>query len=86
MTVVLDAAQLAGLEVPPGAAPQRFCVTVGNRRLTGQFNAKSLRKAVATIAEHGPENVAVILQGKLEAGDVLAEAGIMAQVKQPRPA
>ena len=33
------------------------------------------------IAEHGAERVAVILQGRLEAGDKLAEAGILAQLK-----
>jgi hypothetical protein len=41
---------------------------------------------VATIAEHGPDMVAVILQGALMLDNTLAEAGLIAQVKQPKPA
>jgi hypothetical protein len=37
-----------------------------------------------TIAEAGVQGVAVILQDKLEAGDVRAEAGLSAQVKGAR--
>jgi len=40
-----------------------------------------LRKVAATIAEHGVDGVAVIMQGKLGAGDVIIEAGLSAQVK-----
>jgi hypothetical protein len=53
--------------------------------LAAVLNPKSLRKAVSTIREHGIENVAVVLQCKLEAGDVLAEAGLAAQIKTPKP-
>jgi hypothetical protein len=44
-----------------------------------------LRKTVATIREHGPDQVAVVLQGKLAAGDVIEEGAITAQVKTPKP-
>ena len=50
------------------------------------MNPKTLRRVLKTISEHGPEKVAVILQGKLEAGDVVAEAGITAQPKPPKDA
>jgi hypothetical protein len=40
--------------------------------------------SVATIAEHGAEAVAVVLQGKLGDGDVVEEAGITVQVKGPK--
>ena len=46
---------------------------------------KSIMKAAATIAEHGPHMVAVILQGSLATDNTLAEAGLVAQVKQPKP-
>ena len=82
VTVVLTPAQLAGLDVPSGPH-LRFAITVDGRRVTGQFNAKTLRRAVATIAEHGPENVAVIVQGTL-VGDRIEAAGISAQIKGPR--
>jgi hypothetical protein len=85
VTLVLDAAQLAEVTLPDGAGPQKFRITVGERRVTGRLNAKGLRKATALIAEHGVEKVAVIVQGKLEAGDEITEAGLMATVKGPRP-
>ncbi len=38
------------------------------------------------IRQAGPDQVAVILQGKLDAGDAIAEAGLAAQPRQPKPA
>ena len=35
----------------------------------------------ALIAEQGPEKVAVVLQGKLDADDVVVKPGIIVQVK-----
>lgn len=69
VTVVLDAAAVARITVPNGASHMPFAVSAAGRRLTGQFNAKTLRKAVTMVAEHGAENVAVIVQDKLAAGD-----------------
>jgi hypothetical protein len=83
VTVVLPPAQLAGLDVPPGPH-LHFAIMIDGRRVTGQFNAKTLRRTVATIAEHRPENVAVIVQGTL-ASDRIEAAGISAQMKGPRP-
>ena len=51
------------------------------RSRRGSLTPKSLRKVAATIAEHGAESVAVVMQGKLGTGDVVLEAGITAQVK-----
>ena len=50
------------------------------RSRRGSLTPKSLRKVAATIAEHGVDGVAVIMQGKLGAGDVIIEAGLSAQV------
>jgi hypothetical protein len=85
VTVTLDATQLTEVTVPNGAGPQKFRITVGERRVTGQINAKGLRKATALIAEHGIERVAVALQGRLEEGDVITECGLVAQVRGPKP-
>jgi hypothetical protein len=65
-----------------GAPP--FVIDVGDRKVSAQISAKSLKKALALIAEHGADKLAVILQGKLEEGDVIAEAGLVAQVKGPK--
>jgi len=50
-----------------------------------QISAKSLRKAVAMIAEHGAEKVVLLLQGKLVEDDVISECGLVAQLRAPRP-
>ena len=39
-------------------------IRLPDRRVSADLNAKSVRKAVATISEHGPDGVAVIIQGK----------------------
>ena len=83
VTLVIDAAQLAGAELANGAAPQPFVVAVADRKLVGQLNPKTLRKVLAMVREHGPEAVAVILQGQL-AGDTITEAGITAQLRTPK--
>jgi hypothetical protein len=84
VTLMLDPMQIAEVTLPPAAGPQKFRIAVGERRVTGQVNAKGLRKALALIAEHGAEKVAVIIQGKLEDGDEITEAGLVAQVRLPK--
>jgi hypothetical protein len=82
-TVVLDPAALVGVEVPNGQPKFAVSVTVAGRTLTAELNSKSMRRCIATIADAGPDSVAVILQGKLQ-GDEIAEAGIAAQLKAPK--
>jgi hypothetical protein len=84
VTLVLDAAMVAMIELKNGAPAPPFVIDVGDRKERAQVSAKELRKVLATIAEQGADQVAVILQGKLVAGDVLAEAGLVAQVKTPK--
>lgn len=83
LTIVLDAVAVAAIVVPDGGRP-RIVVSAGGRRLTAELNPKTLRKTIATIREHGPDQVAVMLQGKLAAGDVIEEGAITAQVKTPK--
>jgi hypothetical protein len=84
-SVVLDPAALAGVEVPNGLSKVTLRVAVPGKTIVAEVNAKSLRRTVAAIAAAGPNGVAVVLQGKLEPGDVLTEAGIAAQPKTPKP-
>jgi hypothetical protein len=92
VTLVLDAAQVAAIDLADGQPAPPFSVgiasangAVDGRKVTAQVNAKSLRKVIAAIGQHGPDHVAVILQGKLIEGDILAEAGLVAQVKAVPP-
>ena len=84
VTLVLDATELAALPDPTAARIVLQISVAGGRTVSADIAGKSLRKAKATIAEHGPDNVAVVLQGKLMDGNVVAEAGLVAQSKQPK--
>jgi hypothetical protein len=85
-TLVLDPAELALLDVPNAQPRMTLRVKVPDRMVTADVAAKSVRKCKATIAEHGVQAVAVVLQGKLSIGDVLLEAGLTVQIKTPKPA
>ena len=79
-TVVLDPAEVAQLVAPDGKPRVAIDIRLPDRRVSAELNAKSVRRALAVIAEHGPDGVSVIVQGKL-AADSIAEAGIVAQPK-----
>jgi hypothetical protein len=81
-TLVLNAAELAAQADPVGARVM-LAVEVVGQTLAADIAAKALRKAKATIAEHGADQVALILQGKLD-GNAVLEAGLVAQPKTPK--
>jgi ProQ/FINO family len=82
VTVVLDPQvlrpALAGADVILEVA------TEGGIRARARVNPKSYRKALDAIREHGPDNVAVILQGRMVKPGEIVDAGIAAQPKQPK--
>jgi hypothetical protein len=88
VTLVLNSAEVAKTLAPLQTTERRvpLTFTAEGRRLTADFAPKAIRRACATIAEHGPDGVGVIVQGKLLRDDTIAEAGLVAQVKQPKPA
>jgi hypothetical protein len=81
VTLVLDPNEILALLVPDGQPRCLVRVTVAGRTLTADLNAKSVRKAIATIRASGPDAVVAILQGKLDAQNQLIEAGLSAQPK-----
>ena len=83
VTVVVDPAVLPGLVVPAGSAQTPVAVEAGGRAVKTRLNSKTFRRAIAAIAEHGVDRVAVVVQGRL-VGERLEEAGIIAQPKMPR--
>lgn len=83
-TLGLDPVVLSGYDVAVGVPRMRMLVSAGGFTVRAELNAKSLRKAIATIREHGPDAVACVLQGRLAVGDVLEDAGIAVQLKQPK--
>jgi hypothetical protein len=61
-----------------------LAITCDGKVYTADIATKSLRKARATIAANGAENVFVMVQGKLK-GNEITECGLVAQVKTPKP-
>jgi hypothetical protein len=96
VTVPLTAATLpAGLvpmEGPVGEPVLDLVLEGGSLTVRAKINGKNYRKMLKQIDEHGPDNMAVALQGVLrppaEPGGpfVLEGAGFQAVVKTPRPA
>ena len=78
-TIVLDPAEVAQLVAPDGKPRTVIAIRLPDRRVSADLNAKSVRKAVAAISEHGPDGVAVIIQGKLVGNSLRAcRAGVAA--------
>ena len=81
-TLVLNAAEVAATDVVGDTAV--FTIAVGDQKVTGKFNAKTFRRVVALVRDHGADAVAVVAQGKLVNGR-LEEAGITGQLRTPKP-
>ena len=81
----VDATGFVNVSVREGTQRVTLNINIGGRVFTASINAKSLRKAVATIKELGPDNVIATVQGVL-VGDVIEGAGLAAMPKGPKPA
>jgi hypothetical protein len=84
VVIPLDPVEIATLAA---AETQRTTlrIRVFDRAMTADIASKSVRKVHAMIRDVGTEGVAVIVQGKLGPNDEILEAGLMAQVKAPKP-
>jgi hypothetical protein len=83
VTAVVDPAALAAFHVPNGSQRSPFVISIGEHQVVGEFNSKTLRRCLAAVRDAGPENVAVVVSGKI-VGDRLEEAGILAQPRTNR--
>ncbi|HKD26901.1 MAG TPA: hypothetical protein VKC66_13490 [Xanthobacteraceae bacterium] len=72
---MLNAAELAAIPAPEGKPRVTLRIRLPGRTLTADIAAKSLRKAHTAIRDAGADNIVIVLQGHLIAGDVIAEAG-----------
>jgi hypothetical protein len=79
VVLAIDARQLLGVSVANGVAQVPFIVAVAGRHIKGKLNAKTLSRAVGMVTASGGEDVGVIIQGRLVAGEQLEDAGISAQ-------
>ena len=87
LTIPLQAATVVALSAPEGGPTRlKLTVTFDGGSLRAEVAAKSVRKAQRTLAEHGPDAVVCLLQGKLSAKGEIIECGLVAQVKMNAPA
>jgi hypothetical protein len=84
VTVPLDVAEVAALPAPDGVARTKLVINCEGKSFVVDIAMKSLRKAKSTISANGVENVFVMIQGRLKGKEVV-EAGLVAQVKAPKP-
>ncbi len=85
--MVGSVAGFADLRLPDGVpARSELTVSVNGRKFRADVATKSVRRVLASIAEHGPNGVVVLIQGTLGAGDEITEAGLVAQAKAPAKA
>jgi hypothetical protein len=85
VTIVLDPIEVMGVSASAGSGLVPITIHVAGRILRAQFSPKSVRKARTAIEAAPPDGIAVILQGRLAAGDVIEDAGVAAHPKGPRP-
>jgi hypothetical protein len=69
-----------GLRDPGSASRVVLEIAVNGKTYTADVSSKSVRKARVTIAENGADDVALLVQGKLE-GASIVEAGLVAQLR-----
>ena len=84
ITTMLNAAELLAIKPPHDQQRVTLRVQLPDRTITAEAAAKSLRKAQTAIREAGADNIALVLQGHLVAGDRVAEAGLSAQPRSPK--
>jgi hypothetical protein len=85
VTTVLNATELLAITAPDGEPRITLRIRLPDRTVTAGIAAKSLRKAQTAIRDVGADNIALVLQGRLVTGDVIAEAGLSAQPKAAKP-
>jgi hypothetical protein len=83
-TIVLETAEIAMLSAPDAQRRTTLRIKVAGRNVSVDIATKSLRKAITTIAETGADGCVAIVQGKLERGDTISEAGLVVQLKTPK--
>jgi hypothetical protein len=84
VTLILKPAELLAVPAPEGQARVLLQIKLPDRTVKADIATKSLRRAQTTIRETGADNVVVILQGALVAGEIVTEAGLSAQPRTPK--
>ena len=86
VTTTLNSNELLAVPAPEGKPRITLRIRLPDHTVIADIAAKSLRKAQAAIRDAGADNIVLVLQGRLIAGAVIAEAGLSAQPKAAKPA
>jgi hypothetical protein len=84
VVAVLDPASLLDIIIPTGSPRYALSIRFPDRASTvllADLNAKSVRKAQATIRSEGAENVPALVQGRMNGGQI-EEAGLVVALKK----
>jgi hypothetical protein len=85
VVAVIDPAELLDIPVPDGQPRVVLTIRLPLGAVTADLAAKSVRRAIGMVREHGSEAVAAIVQGRL-VGSQITEAGLAVQSKVMKPA
>ena len=83
VVAVIDPAELLDVPVPEGQPRILLAIRLPNGTVNADIAAKSVRRAIAAVREHGADGVAAIVQGRL-IGSAITEAGLAVQPKAPK--
>jgi hypothetical protein len=86
VVAVLDPAEVLALMVADGAVRVEVHVKMPRRSLPADLAAPSVRRAIATVREHGLDRCLVTIRGRYDGGDQLTDCSISAQAKAPNAA
>ena len=88
ITVVMEPAAVVAALQPFATVEHHvpMVVEAEGRNLTAEFAPKAVRRALAAIREFGTDACVTTIVGKLRGDNSIAEAGLMAQPKTPKPA
>jgi len=84
IVVPLDPAEIVTVATPNGVPRLKLRADVAEHKLVVDVAAKSIRRAIGVIREHGADGVTCIIQGRL-VGERIDDAGLSAQPKAQEP-
>jgi hypothetical protein len=81
VVAVLDPAEVLKLPLPDGEVHVEVRVRLPLCSLPAELAARSVRRVIASVREHGPDGCLVTIRGRYDGGDRLLDCGISAQQK-----
>lgn len=84
VVIPLEYESFTGIELPNGQNRMSLHIKLMGGTMIADIATKSVRKAVAAIAEQGPEALILLIKGRLTPGNIIEGAGLIVQPKTPK--